>query len=335
MKPFEELSYRGQRVRYRRFAGEALSRYNLGPARVTALRHDENLTYRVDGGDARYLLRVHRGRRRSLAQLRSEVLWLQALRREAGLQVPDPVPLPTGAFVGELEVPWLGRRRFVLFRWIEGRIHQRWPTLRPLERVGELLARIHEHGLGFERPAEFDRPRWTLEALCNGDESTGQWTDLEAEFRGVHLGARDRVLELGAGTPGPPRLGLIHGDFHHGNFLFRGGGVAAIDFDEAGLGDPAYDLASVLLWFRLRHQGDEALRLLLQGYRQVREFAPEREAAVELYTVARMLFMVLWRAGRSGNPSYDYWMRKMVPRSALRLRQWLDGGDPFSLPSIL
>ena len=329
-RSFEALTYRGRLRRYRRVASAALARYALKVDSVRLLQHDENITYRVEAGGQSYLLRIHRGGRRSPAQIRSELAWLQALRREAGLAVPEPVPDKGGRVQGEIVVEGVGHRFFVLFRWLPGRFRRTWPTLAPLERAGTLLAKLHLHGASLDLYPGFSRPTWSLEALCDGDVEECSWDDIDAAYRSVHLEARARVLEEGHKLVALASHSLIHGDYHHHNFLFRGVQTGAIDFDECGFGDPTYDLATTLLWFRLWGRGPDARRFFLRGYTLVQALPPAFDAGLDLYTVARMLYMVLWRAGRPGHPLYDYWMEAMVPRSAARLQGWLKGADPFA-----
>src|SRR5262245_25988595 len=106
MKAFEALTYAGQVRRLRRLAERALGAYGLGGARLAALTNSENMTFRVDAPDGeRYVLRIHRPNRKSVAAIRSELLWLAALRRDTDLIVPDPVPSADGALVTLAEAP--------------------------------------------------------------------------------------------------------------------------------------------------------------------------------------------------------------------------------------
>jgi aminoglycoside phosphotransferase (APT) family kinase protein len=52
--------------------------------------------------------------------------------------------------------------------------------------------------------------------------------------------------QLIATAPRPDRIGLIHGDFHYGNLMFRDGRVVAVvDWEIASLGDPLFDLGAL------------------------------------------------------------------------------------------
>src|SRR5262245_15919110 len=111
MRTIDQLQFRGQVGRLRRLAGAALARYGIADARLVLLVHMENTTFRVEAGDGRrYLLRIHRTHgspfqpARSAAEVRSELIWLQAITGETGLAVPEPVLTVDGELVSVVEV---------------------------------------------------------------------------------------------------------------------------------------------------------------------------------------------------------------------------------------
>ncbi len=58
---------------------------------ATLINLSENHTFRIDRADgARFILRVHRPGYQSPASIRSELEWLEALRRDSTLPVPRP-----------------------------------------------------------------------------------------------------------------------------------------------------------------------------------------------------------------------------------------------------
>lgn len=96
LKPFDQLSNRGQQRRLRTLAQQALARYDLPPHSLHALLHRENTTFRVDlASGERLVLRISKPSAR-LAAVHSETLWLQSLRRHTDLIIPDPPARPRG-----------------------------------------------------------------------------------------------------------------------------------------------------------------------------------------------------------------------------------------------
>jgi thiamine kinase-like enzyme len=66
-----------------------------------------------------------------------------------------------------------------------------------------------------------------------------------------------------AALPPPVRLAPCHHDLHHRNFIEAPGGLLAIDWEYAGPGDPAADLASCIGYHGL---GPREIDELLGGY---------------------------------------------------------------------
>ena len=329
--PIEELTHTGRLRRYRRFASEGLSRYDIRDARLRPLLHAENTTFRVDSADGRFLFRIHSPGHRTLQQIRSELAWLTELGRSRDLVTPTPVPARNGEVVCQGEVAGVRAHYFVLFRWIEGRFFRRWPSLARLGSAGELLAGLHEHAVSFKPSAEFERPAWSARTLCDGPTGYDWMKALDQESRPVFRAVRDRLLADLPPYEASGAASLIHADFHHGNYLIQPSGAAAIDFDDCGFGHHAYDVATALLWFRLQGRGPEATKRFMRGYASVRSVPEELEASVDVFAIARMLVKTRWVSTLRDHPAYVGWMTTLVPRAAMRLRRWLDGADPFDL----
>jgi Ser/Thr protein kinase RdoA (MazF antagonist) len=275
MRAFEEPTSQGQSSRLRRLAESALRLYGLEPNSLKLLTHLENTTFRVDARGRRYLLRIHRVSGspvhppRSLADVTSEMAWLDALRHGAQLAVPEAVPTIDGGMVAVVEGEGLPSPRLcALFHWAKGRFLDASLTPSHLERVGELSAQLHNHAQDFLPPRAFRR--WRV-----GDPSDGvrAWV---SEVVGEHLGSDASAIadaamravqevrrELGVG---PEAFGLIHADLHQENYLFDGAAIRAIDFDDCGWGHYLYDLAVTVSELSGRPDYDDLRAGLLRGY---------------------------------------------------------------------
>src|SRR5436190_15976493 len=137
-EPFSSLSHRAQVARLTGLARIALAAYPLSGLRLRLQAHRWNTTFRVVGpGGERYLLRIPRISQISLEAARSELLWLDALRKETTLLVPEPVPNKAQSLLTVATCPGVPEPRFcVLFRWIEGRFFQKGLTPSHLFQVG-------------------------------------------------------------------------------------------------------------------------------------------------------------------------------------------------------
>ncbi|HET9999812.1 MAG TPA: hypothetical protein VFQ36_02895, partial [Ktedonobacteraceae bacterium] len=134
MQRFDDLPRSTQIRRMRRLAQTALTAYSLEQAQITPLQHFLNTTFRIDipSQNQRYVLRISRAGYQNVATIRSELLWLQAIRRETDLVVPEPLLNRDESLLTTVEIPGVPEpRHCVLFRRVDGRFHR--TMLRPAD----------------------------------------------------------------------------------------------------------------------------------------------------------------------------------------------------------
>ncbi len=172
---------------------------------------------------------------------------------------------------------------------------RRFPRL--LRGVGRALAAFHSAPLPLERTRD---PQREVASLTNRSRLLRAVT--------ADPGRVDRLVgRLTDAVAAHCRMtGPVHGDFHHANVMVNDDGIALIDFDEMGLGDPALDagrFAVSLSVPSLREFGD--LRLLdlgrehfLRPYLEKTGIDPRR---VRIFEAAGFLIsaLTLWRLNRA------------------------------------
>src|SRR5829696_3891368 len=122
MGSFADQSRRSQLFHLHRLAEEAVRRFGLRDARLTLVQHWLNTTYQVNANGKRYALSIQRAEQQDWAEVRSELMWMQALKAQAGLEVPQPVETIEGELLTSVQVPRVpGPRVCVLLQWMEGR----------------------------------------------------------------------------------------------------------------------------------------------------------------------------------------------------------------------
>jgi Ser/Thr protein kinase RdoA (MazF antagonist) len=302
-------SRRGQLVRLRRVAAAALEQFPLPDGRLTFVDHGENTTFRHDSAAGRHLVRVHRRQRHgrdvdSTAAIRSELAWLEAIRADTDLLVPEPLATRDGTTT--VEVTAAGETRVCsVLRWMDGRIHEDSPRPVHLRRLGDAMARLHDQADTWRRPPDFVRISWDHETFFGNVMVYGEtpaaecWTLLPAEVRARFRAVEARRAEV---MPRFDADGLIHADLHLGNAVFQGGVVKLIDFDDCGTGPRLYDLA-VALW-ELRNESDyPAYRdALLAGYRAHRDVDVTH---LDDFIALRQVAFDLWYTGTAEvNPAF-------------------------------
>ncbi len=350
MRPYESLGMRGQLKRLRRLGQSALASYGLEGARLRPLRHEHNTTFRVDANGGPYVLRINRPGVHTAATIGSEMAWLTALRRETDLGVPEPMTTRDGSPVvvaSDVGVP--EPRVSVLLRWLDGRFVDKRLAPRHMRLVAALQARLHDHADGWTPPVGFARPRTdTLTDSAKRESIAGSAGaarpgehptrgDAERSLRLVEelLSAEDAALfaaaldvvwtatrELGAQ---PDTFGLIHGDLHYQNVLFRAGEVQAIDFDDCGWGFYLYDL-EVPLWELESREGYAAMRTALRDeYSRLRPLPARYESHMAAFAVLRRMQILIWalesREHAAFRDNWQVWAREELDGISAALGQ--------------
>jgi Ser/Thr protein kinase RdoA (MazF antagonist) len=274
------------------------------------------------------MLRIHYPRKTGEA-VRSEMMWLAALRRETELVVPEPIPTRDGNLLtvtGVTEIP--EPRICALFRWIDGRFLDLKLTPSHLERVGAFMASLQLHGAHFRPPDSFVRGR--LDNLTEkARHAAGHGTSeaflrrqidhpademdairLVTEICSPEDGARVAMLirtlrdvQRAVGQK-PETFGLIHGDLHQGNYFFHQGQVRAIDFDDCGYGYYLYDIAVTLSEVNWRDNTPELRKSFLKGYRSIRNLSSEHEGYLDTFITFRDLQLIIWKIEMRNHPAF-------------------------------
>lgn len=130
---------------------------------------------------------------------------------------------------------------------------------------------------------------------------------LRAQFEkwmgGAHLStllpsARKRIGDIGRTAhqiPEPPRSTILHGDFCFRNILCHprtGEPLAVIDFENALIGDPAYDLAK-LPWVDLTLRAKRGRDALVAGWTEVTGLSVDRDL-LDFYERIQALAAIAW-----------------------------------------
>ncbi|MFL5334882.1 MAG: phosphotransferase enzyme family protein [Geminicoccaceae bacterium] len=285
-----------------RAVATALPRWGCSRAATACMiNHSENVTYRVDDPQAgrTTVLRLHRPGYHSLAAIRSELLWLDALRGEAGVITANTLSAQDGATVQTLAGDGLDEpRHAVMFSFLTGAEPSEAALLEPFERLGEVTARLHAHARRWPLPDGFARQTWNFDTMLGGRPIWGDWragmgmdAARQAQLQRLADAIERRLRRYGQG---PDRFGLIHADLRLANLLLEGPITKVIDFDDCGFGWYLYDLAAALSFIEHRPDVPELVDAWLRGYRRVAPLAPADEAEIPTFILLRRLLLVAW-----------------------------------------
>ena len=300
-------------------AKRACGFWNLAPTQVDVLSHTENVVCRIKvSSDKQVVMRFHRPGYNELAELNSEVVWVQSLA-VSGLPVPAALQTPAGDYYRSVDIGAVdsNEQRIVgVVDWVEGQplggalSNASGDVVAHYETIGSLAAKIRCHSHAWKPPQSFVRRRWDIDGLVGEDPLWGRFWEVSSltPNQKAIFGEARKVLREGLGglSVEPDRFGLIHSDLHLGNIMCSGDELTIIDFDDAGYGWFAHEIAVALhpgigeSWFASARQA------FLDGYCSVYELALDEIESVDLFLVIRSLMIVGWLDARPELPAYDY-----------------------------
>lgn len=292
-----------QPEQYAAYARAVLPAYGFGrDSELELVNLSENGTFRVSDGERVAILRVHRDGYHGRTAIESELAWIEALRTDAGVRTPVPIPAVDGRHV--VEVDQGGTPRFaVLFELLPGVEPPEADLTEKFQVLGELTARMHDHAAAWRRPAWFQRFTWDWPTMLGDRPRWGRWADgmgvgaAETEVLGA---AAERVhRRLRAFGAGPERFGLIHADMRLGNLLVDGHDFYVIDFDDCGYGWHLYDLGAAVSFMEDDPRVPELCDSWVRGYRTVRSLPQADVDEIPTFVMLRRLMLVAWIGSHS------------------------------------
>ena len=200
-----------------------------------------NQSWRMWWQGVPYVVRLNRADSASLGIDRASELALVQAAAAAGLAPP--------VVASDLQ------RGVLVLRYVEGRTWTAEDARMPvnLGRLAQVVSRLHDIAPPSQvRRRSFREQAERLERVCGGTQI--------APDPVLAQRARPVFTRLDAANP---RLTLCHDDLHHLNVVDDGERLVLIDWEYGGLGDPAFDLASVIVYHELDAAGR---RPLLDAY---------------------------------------------------------------------
>ena len=302
-------------ARYLAAAREVIGHFPVAVQSLDLINVSENITWRItDAVGARYVLRLHRPGYHSLEELNAERLWIRALD-SASISVPQGIRTSSGAEYATVQIGDTSEWRHAgLAHWAEGevlgdQIETQAGFLDDPERVerwfgqlGSLIAAMHNQASTWVVPASFNRHALDAEGLMGQSPFWGRFWEhpaLAAEQSALLSQARERLfglldrLDKSADT-----YSVIHADLHSYNLLVDRSTLSVIDFDDAGFGWHAYDLAVALLPYRTKPAFSTVQDAVLRGYVRVRPLAERVRGMIPTFLLVRRLAIVGWMMHR-------------------------------------
>ena len=295
MKPYDQLTFRGQILRLRELCIQALEEYPIDVARVRYLTTESTTMFRVDARDGKkYVIRLYSELDSSLAENQTEMFWLSALARDTDLRVTEPVARKDGeylTFVSVAGVP--GEKRCALYKWVPGVQLEKYVSPRTYRQLGVSMAKLHKHAESLTLPDHIRPKRWDKvfyypdePVVYNTPEYSHLFTPEQVTIMDRAIAHVDPFLEKLYLENGGAIL--VHGDLHFWNAHIYRGQIYVIDFEDVLLGFPVQDISICLYYLRDYENYAELAEAFQSGYATERDWPSFSQSDLHTLWMGRM-----------------------------------------------
>lgn len=208
--------------------------------------------------------------------------------------------------------------------------------------LGRLLARLHNSGasLRARHRLVFDSNSMVVKPLEYIENSGSINAALFSDYKKAALSVKEIYDRYTENVP----LHRIHGDCHLSNLLYGKDGWYLLDFDDMSTGPAVQDI-----WMLLQNSKNYnwQLNVLLDGYRQFRDFEDTWLRLIEPLRAMRYIYYTGWISKRKDDPAFqhafshygteEYWVKELNDlRDQLKLIYENEPGisQPEQLPEL-
>ena len=313
-------------------ANQSLSLWDVPDgAKARLINVSENATYLVEApGGYKSILRVHRENYHSHRAIECELTWLEALDAEKVVTTPGYYVGKNGDPIQQARVEGLADPRYmVLFHFVEGDAPDESGDMRDgYEELGAIAARCHDHVLGWQKPDNFERLTWDVDAVFGDTPTWGDWRDapevddsVKPTLEKVEATIRARLDAFGKA---PDRFNLIHADMRLANLLVDGNRTRLIDFDDCGWGWFLYDFAAAISFIEDDPRIPDLKSAWVRGYRSVRAMSAGEEAEIDTFVMLRRMALLAWIGSHIEAPEPQELAPGFAATTARLGQAWMD-----------
>lgn len=275
---------------------------------IQLLKYSENLTYLIEDGQKRYVLRLYRPGYHKKEEQIGELLWIKQLKQDTQLKTADVIPGRDGELIQKIAVQDTGDQLDgALFEFLPGKNLSGMTgesLYHYMKEIGKITALLHNHAISWEKSGSIGRFTWNFEDLVGAKARWGDYSEMNA-LTPFQKKAYDNAVwmikrRLERYGKGKDRYGLIHSDLNINNILVDGEELYVLDFDDCGYGWFLYDLATSVLEYFDEVQ-ERCMKALLEGYGQYRKLSEKDLEELETFLVLRKIVRVGWIATHADN----------------------------------
>ena len=277
------------------------------PFEIKFLTVSENITFYVAGINKNAVCRIHRPDYHTLAEIKSELQWIEDLRKHNIIKTPAPLKNNNGEYFGTLNVGGVDRT-VALFEFIQGtEPSPNDPLEGGFKNLGEITAKLHLHSIDWVIPQNFVRKVWDFDATLGKTKLWGDWKNAKGlDENGINIigqscdKIKSKLIEYKQTTQ---NFGLIHADLRLANLLVDGDNLAVIDFDDCGFSWFMYDFAAAISFFEESLEIPKLKTAWLNGYKSIRELSNADEDMIDTFIMLRRILLTAWLASHPETPT--------------------------------
>ncbi len=289
--------------------------YGLPLTKCTLLLHGVSDTYVLHTESTKYILKIYRSVHRTLEEVKGEVELLNILTTD-NCKVAYPIADLSGEYVQQFHAPE-GARYGVVTSYAAGKATNDL-TPEMLAIVGREMAAIHNATASVD--LKYTRQEYniytTLERPLKILEGIFAEYKKDAEYQWLTEASAAVAEQLNSFDTAALSTGYCHYDYFPKNFFFdTENNFTVFDFDFAGKGYLANDLASIhvyfFLWFSMKkitaEESSASFNTVVAGYRERRYISDAELKAVPSLGFALLLFYLGFQYENHDDWSNTFW----------------------------
>jgi len=232
---------------------EILKKYNINSSSYSRLGGMESENYKIKTTEKNYVLRIYNSAIFNKTQKEIEQDWMNDLSENSNLKIQESISNNEGESISSYSEN--NKNYFAtLSTWIKGNIP---PTILEMDEaelfsIGSTMGTLHKYSKNYspsvgDFPFIYDSYYFVekLETLYNTLESDHY---NEALLEELKVNISNKITRFSSLLKTPDNWGMIHGDFHSGNYIIDKNKKAhIIDFARCGMGFYAYDFYLALM----------------------------------------------------------------------------------------
>ncbi|WP_240838136.1 phosphotransferase enzyme family protein [Acidaminobacter sp. JC074] len=283
--------------KYRDIALSAINMYDFKSSQIEFLVEETNVIYKVHTKEGDYALKIFEEASSCLEDNKAEAYFLDLVDKKTNLSFPKLVKNKEGCSVTSVYCDSEDiYKRIMIYKWMAGKDHDKRESIRSFETLGETLAKLHEATFG-EALHDLKPKRWNKVFFYKDEVAVYHKIKYENFIDKELKRLLDKIIPILNESLDKIYCmydsQLIHGDLNPWNIKVSEDDLFLIDYEEAMLGCPLHDLATLLYYYTHHNKWsyDEVKDAFIRGYHRLREFDFNDDLIEDLIIARRVNFI--------------------------------------------